>query len=348
MPLMLYDKAAGDIDYAAFNDDGVMTRNRTINGVRKTWDIIRPGTFTNGKIWTYLFYDRNAGQGAIVGLDLFDGTINLDRTSSGWRKSWDMIAAGSFRGWAETEALLYDRMAGEADLVAFDSKGVMKLDRTHSGWYKSWSTILPTYLFPNHGQVALCYDSNTGTANVVGFDNGGAMRFVYGAELPKDCDDVVTGRFIGNDRAQLLLYNRKAGEATVVGFDDRGRVNLQRTDKSWRKTWNIVRMAHLPRSTTTNSVLLYDREAGEAAVVGFDENGNKSFDVTNRGWRKTGDVMVVATFLEEGFHSIVLYDRAGGQADFIAFNSEGTVRLKHTNRNWRKTWTVLEPLLKVN
>jgi hypothetical protein len=47
-----------------------------------------------------------------------NGASSLDTTYSGWRSTWNVIVVGSFFGTAKQQILLYDRGAGQADVVS--------------------------------------------------------------------------------------------------------------------------------------------------------------------------------------------------------------------------------------
>ena len=40
------------------------------------------------------------------------------------------------------KVVLYDKNAGQADVVGFDASGVMNLDHTNLGWRQTWTTLV--------------------------------------------------------------------------------------------------------------------------------------------------------------------------------------------------------------
>lgn len=50
-----------------------------------------------------------------------------------------------------------------------------------------------------------------------------------------------------------------------------------------------------PKGSGPPRVVLYDKQAGQADVVGFDVNGQMNLDTTNSGWRTSWDIIVPAT-----------------------------------------------------
>ena len=93
-----------------------------------------------------------------------------------------------------------------------------------------------------------------------------------------------------------------------------------------------------------SNVVLYDKTAGQADVVGFDAGGAMNLDHTNPGWRNTWDVITAGAFTEARFPTLVLYDRNAGQADVVGFDAGGAMNLDHTNLGWRNTWNTLVTL----
>jgi hypothetical protein len=189
----------------------------------------------------------------------------------------------------------------------------------------------------------MLYDKNAGQAAVVGFDINGAKNLDHNhTGWSKSWDIIVPGFFVGQGQ-QILLYDREAGQAAVVGFDINGAKNLDHINTGWSKSWdiivpgNFVGKALRPQS----QILLYDREAGQAAVVGFDANGAKNLDHINTGWSKSWDIIVPGNFLENGLSQILLYDRKAGHAAVVGFDANGAKNLDHINTGWSKSWDVI-------
>jgi hypothetical protein len=266
---------------------------------------------------------------------------NLDTTNSGWRTSWDVIVAGDFIGNGRQQILLYDRAAGQADVVGFDANGRTNLDTTNSGWRSSWDLIVVGDFIGNGRDQILLYDRAAGQADIVGFDaNGRTNLDTTNSGWRGSWDVIVAGTFIGNGRAQILLYDRTAGQADVVGFDSNGHTNLDTTNSGWRSSWNTI-VAGTFIGNGREQILLYDRTAGQADVVGFDANGHTNLDTTNSGWRTSWDTIVVGALVGSNKQQIILYDRTAGQADVVGFDANGNTNLDTTNGGWRTSWDLI-------
>jgi len=139
---------------------------------------------------------------------------------------------------------------------------------------------------------------------VVGFDAGGNVNLDFtNSGWRNSWVMIVAGYFLGNGRQQLLLYDRNAGQADVVGFDDAGKTNLDFTNSGWRNSWDMIVVDDFLGDLLTSGlqqVLLYDHNAGQADVVGFNAQGAVNLDNTNSGWRTSWDMIVTGDFMGNG------------------------------------------------
>jgi hypothetical protein len=287
-----------------------------------------------------ILYDRRAGEANIVGFAA-SGKMVFGKELKGWRKTWDVVAAGDFLGEVESQLVLYDRQAGEANIVGFDASGNMGFGKELQGWRKTWDAIAAgDFLGKGESQLIL-YDRRAGEANIVGFDTSGKM--VFGKELKgwrKTWDAIAAGDFLGKGESQLILYDRRAGEANIVGFDASGKMVFGKELKGWRKTWDVVAAGDF-LGEVESQLILYDRQAGEANIVGFDASGKMVFGKELKGWRKTWDAVAAGDFLGKGESQLVLYDRQAGEANIVGFDASGNMGFGKALEGWRKTWDAI-------
>ncbi len=301
-------------------------------------NVLRTGNFASSAAMTVLETRADEDQPWVQAVTAPAVVVSLDTTNSGWRTSWDLIVAGNFVGNGKQQILLYDRAAGQADVVGFDANGKTNLDTTNSGWRTSWNLIVAGNFTGNGRQQILLYDRAAGQADVVGFDATGKENLDNtNSGWRTSWDQIVVGNFVGNGRQQILLYDRAAGQADVVGFDGNGKENLDTTNSGWRTSWDLIVVGNFI-GNGRQQVLLYDRAAGQADIVGFDNTGKENLDTTNSGWRTSWDLIVVGDFLGNGRQQILLYDRAAGQADIVGFDNNGKENLDTTNSGWRTSW----------
>ena len=154
----------------------------------------------------------------------------------------DLIVVGDFIGNGKDQVLLYDRAAGQGDVVGFNASGRTNLHTTNTGWRTSWDLITAGRFVGNGRSQIVLYDRTAGHADVVGFNN-------VGKEVNLDTgndgwlttwDVMVAGSFIANGRDQILLYDRAAGQADVLGFNSAGRSNLDTVNTNLRTSWTSI------------------------------------------------------------------------------------------------------------
>jgi hypothetical protein len=245
---------------------------------------------------------------------------------------------------AGTTVLLYDRNAGQAHVVGFDTVGSQDMDFTNSPWRKSWDMIVAGGFLGNGRQQVLLYDRNAGQADVVGFADVVGSHAAEKQDLDftnshfrNSWDMIVAGGFLGNGRQQVLLYDRNAGQADVVGFDASGKVNLDFTNSGWGNSLDII-VAGDFLGNGRQQVLLYDRNAGHPEVVGFNAAGQADLDVKNSNWRYSWDMIVAGDFLGNGWQQVLAYDHNAGGGDVVGFYPSGNVSL---DSGWRNSWDML-------
>jgi hypothetical protein len=292
---------------------------------------------------TALLYDGNAGRADVVGFDA-NGRQSMDFPNISFRTSWSSIAAGNFINTTENQqqVVLYDQTAGQADVVAFESSGKAGLDAQNTGLGVSRSQMIPGYFIGNGREQVLLYDSNTGEADVVGFDDNG--KAILDAKNPSfgKWDWILAGYFLGNKRQQqVFLYNRSAGHGAIVSFDSEGTAGKPVLNTKFRTSWDLLAAGSFIGNGSTDKpqgVVLYDRAAGEADVIGFGSNGVLNFDHTNSGFRRTWSKMVAGSFIHDNRDQVLFYDQNAGDADVVAFDTEGRESLDYTNHGFRTSW----------
>lgn len=223
--------------------------------------------------------------------------------------------------------LAYDRNAGEANVIAFDDNEKVRLNVANGSFGNAWDFIVPgnflgyqeppvepppappagepppapvQQFFP--GDQVLVYSRSAGQAALVGFAATGKVgpNYTYSG-WRNSWDMMVAGDFTGSGRPQAVLYDRTAGQADVVAFDTKGGVALDAQNSGWRTTWDLLVVGPFPGGPflgdARSQVLLYDRSAGQADVVSFDNKGGTSSDTTNGNFGNSWNQIVAGVFL---------------------------------------------------
>jgi hypothetical protein len=140
--VLLYDRNAGEADVVGFDGNGKENLDTTNSGWRTTWDLVASGKLVGNGRSQILLYDRSAGHADVVGFNNVGKEVNLDTGNDGWLSGWDIIVPGNFLQNGRDQILLYDRTAGQADLVGFDSAGKANLDTVNAGLRTSFDNML--------------------------------------------------------------------------------------------------------------------------------------------------------------------------------------------------------------
>jgi hypothetical protein len=97
-----------------------------------------------------------------------------------------------------------------------------------------------------------------------------------------------------------------------------------------------------PAGTT---VLLYNQNAGEADLVGFNSVGTEDLDIPNTDFRTTWDQIVAGDFLGNSKpDEALLYDQKAGEVDIVEYDPHGGSILDGQNPHFRTTWNIIVPV----
>jgi hypothetical protein len=233
---------------------------------------------------------------------------------------------------SKTQALFYDRSAGEAEVVTFDRDGHILHTRRHAGWQKTWDEIVVGRFLRNqpHLRHALFYDRTSGAAVLKTFDYAG--HFAQGApmRLRRTWDVIVADSLIdantSGGQCQTFVYDRNAGEAAILGFQSAHDVDCGHT--GLRKSWDIVVSGRFAPAFTgrhaKKQICLYDRAAGIADLLAFQADGAVQLARESHGLRSSWDRIESGPFLGEDHDQILLYDRHDGAMSVVDFAADGT------------------------
>lgn len=116
------------------------------------------------------------------------------------------------------------------------------------------------------------------------------------------------------------------------------------TFTDWRRTWDLIvpimTAAALPRS-----FLLYDRTAGQAALMSIDLDGFLKQVRLLTGWRTTWHSIVPSGFPRVfGVTGLIAYDNTAGVLTTMELDQFGNLRQLASYPTWRKTWSLMAPI----
>jgi hypothetical protein len=170
-----------------------------------------------------IFYDREAGQGEIYGVE-HQGHMSLFRQYR-WRTSWTEILPL----WLGDKHILlfYDRNAGEGEFYSTNRNGGISLLKHHT-WRTSWMQIVAGHFSQNYATGLLFYDRNAGEGEFYSVDGNGEIHLLKRHRWRTSWTQILPGHFGKRTNTDLLFYDRNAGEGEFYSVDGNGEIHLLR------------------------------------------------------------------------------------------------------------------------
>jgi hypothetical protein len=239
---------------------------------------------------------------------------------TGWRRSWDLIVPLSTDRAFPRRALIYDRVAGEAKLLAIDATGGFVELNIFTGWRTTWDIITPSG-FPRQLGVngLLLYDRQIGEISLQQIDQFGNLRPVRSYPIQRK----TWSAFLPIGSSELLAYDRLGGFATLYSIGSNGSLQEVRSYNDWRMTWDLLTTGPFTGGTMpSGDILTYDRRARQAVASTVNGVGDISQFASYNLWRTTWSFIQGGLFLVQGPSSsgtadLVLYDRSASEVEFI-------------------------------
>ena len=247
---------------------------------------------------------------------------------TGWRRSWDLIVPLSTDLAYPRRALIYDRVAGEAKLLAIDAAGGFVELNVFTGWRTTWDAITPSG-FPRQLGVngLVLYDRQVGEISLQQIDQFGNLRAVRSYPNQRK----TWSAFLPIGSGGLLAYDRLGGFATLYSIETNGSLQEIRSYNDWRTTWDLLTTGPFTRGAMpSGDILTYDRSARQAVASSINGVG----DITQFGsynlWRTTwssiqGNLFLVQGTATSGTADLVMYDRSAAEVEFLDIGPGSTL-----------------------
>jgi len=131
----LCDRGGNVAEIVAFDEGGNFNTPRTLDPFGSNRGGAIAGDFLGLNRQQIMRYSDQSGiDGDVVGV-----APDLDVVAGDWRsQSWDLLAAGRFKGTSRTEFLLYTASQGCAAMFGLDANGNISRRQDFSGWRGSW------------------------------------------------------------------------------------------------------------------------------------------------------------------------------------------------------------------
>lgn len=247
---------------------------------------------------------------------------------TGWRRSWDIIVPLSTDRAFPRRALIYDRVAGEAKLLAIDAGGGFIELNVFTGWRTTWDSITPSG-FPRQLGVngLVFYDRQVGEISLQQIDQFGNVRPVRSYPNQRK----TWSAFLPIGTGGLLAYDRLGGFATLFSIESNGSLQEIRSYNDWRMTWDLLTTGPFTRGIMpSGDILTYDRNARQATGSSVNGVGDITQFASFNGWRTTWSSIQGNLFLVQGTNSsgtadLVLYDRSSAEVEFIDIGARSTL-----------------------
>lgn len=247
---------------------------------------------------------------------------------TGWRRSWDLIVPLSTDRAFPRRALIYDRVAGEAKLLAIDASGGFVELNIFTGWRTTWDVIMPSG-FPRQLGVSglVLYDRRVGEISMQQIDQFGNVRPVRSYPNQRK----TWSAFLPIGTGGLLAYDRLGGFATLFSIETNGSLQEIRSYNDWRMTWDLLTTGPFTGGAMpSGDFLTYDRNARQAAASSINGVGDITQFASYNLWRTTWSSIQGNLFLVQGTNTsatadLVLYDRSSSEVEFIDIGAGSTL-----------------------
>ena len=159
------------------------------------------------------------------------------------------------------------------------------------------------------------------------------------------------------DRRRLLMGAAVVGLGAVIGHARSVPVAMAQasalagasltelaTYTGWRRTWDLIVPLRVDRAFP-RTFLLYDRNAGEAKLIGVDAAGGFREARQYFNWKRTWTTFIASGFPRTiGVTGLIAYDRTSGILDTLQIDQFGNVDRLQSLSNWRRTWSAFVPI----
>lgn len=234
---------------------------------------------------------------------------------------------------------------GVAEVYTLDGQN-MTLAHTQGGLVSTWDLLIPgAYAeFTEHTDL-LFYDRTAGTGTFLTTGMDGSLQLLnWHKGWRTSWTRIVSGYFLpqstGDD--SLLFYDQAAGLGEFYGMDGKGNISQVSRHTNWRKSWAQILSGGFLKNQSFDSLVFYDRTAGQGELYQQDGKGNISLVTKYSGMRKSWDIILTYRDYDKDKNILVFYDRAAGHGEFYAVDpNNGSLNALAKYTDWRKSWDVI-------
>jgi CHAP domain len=223
-----------------------------------------------------------------------DFSINQQQQYTLWHDSWE-VYVGRLVNPHQDGIFLYDRIAGEARIMSFNSKLVVSQYQEIHNLAGNWEVHSGNFNHSKRAQVLL-YDPSNGDAQFLVFGSDLSLMHQISKSGWGTNRVLYIGHF-GLPSLSVMLYNPHMGQSTFMAFDSSLRITDHYTLSTWDQNSQILVGSFLARSrclashTCSNGddILVLNRKTGQAKQYVFSfGNRFKVFDNRTQSFLREG------------------------------------------------------------
>ena len=286
--LLFYSQLIGRGEFYGTDGLGNINHLSTYSALSKSFAQILSGSFVFGSVTEgMLFYDNIHGTGSFYEGAGSNGSLDLIKRQTGWRRTWTHIVNGHFVKNNFFDGLLfYEAGTGVSEFYSTDGYGNIRLLKRDI-WSKNWTKIIPgPFALNPYGLAGLFfYNQSHGIGEFYDTDgNGNIYLLKRHTGLRTTWTTILTTPF------GLLFYDANSGVSEFYRTDGQGGLHLQKHD-TWSKGWtSITSSSNFAFGSPVGGLLFYNSNTGASAFYRYaNTNGSISLihrDIWRKGWTR--------------------------------------------------------------
>lgn len=183
--------------------------------------------------------------------------------------AWE-VYVGHFLSPDHDALFLYDRILGEARLLAFTPTLQVKYYQKMHNLSGNWEVYSGDFNGSGHSQVLL-YDPSSGEAQFLLFKQSNLSLTSQQSYSDWPTNQVLYVGHFGLPTLSVMLYDPQVGGATFMAFDSSLAIVHQYAAQNWNNHWQILVGSFVDRSrclaanncSTGDDILVLDRQTGQ-------------------------------------------------------------------------------------
>lgn len=245
----------------------------------------------------------------------------------------EQCVAGNFTNTSFSDLLLYDQQASQATVYQTNGNGAFA-PVAHSNLGEQWDIVISNQFSNDHIDDLFCYNNqgNGGFGEIwtkIGGNNPQRLR--------RDRDNIawdiiISGLFLGDGNADLILYNRETGLQKIWTTHGSAEMTTRAATYTWARNWDMILPGDFRGGLGYTDLLFYRRSAtpqqraNQAEFYASDGNGNIEL-LWKENFQRTWDIIVPGFFNGNMSSDLFFYSRQRNEAEFWSTSGTASQRL---------------------